>query len=484
MDDKNEEKRIDKDDEIIKEILKPSGTNKKQNSDKVAGANNKILQNSGSTTSTSSTDTSDSRITWYSDEQSTSESAVTAGSEITDAEIEYIKAFEREDPKLLPKGVKYGYNFMGDITHKYSHKVPASKIMRDIQMRESLVDDTKLSNYEQTSVERENLEAQGIDYVLNQFGEVIRLDQISEAELKTIISKKALVNDLTAQTKRPNPTKFNIRKNSVTKKATNTVKDNGFLLWLEDQDKYRERLAKEQNTVRGRMATKKTKNPVEVQIANRNHNRNLKNTINMVTKERTKGFDNNAYDRKLILSSVNEREKVMANYMKMKIKEIVDEYNEKWKDVKEMLIGPEPLSHPPLISHDGYDNPEWIRWFVRKKELERKWELERPYTEAWMDWELEDRSDPSRFAYCRTEFWNHNYGNMPLDVEGKIVLDEQDQIVPADSPEVRADLIRFLEKRGIAKDKDFIENSMENNRYWRNMLLLWRDLKQVSVTVF
>ena len=120
-------------------------------------------------------------------------------------------------PKFDHKGKRINYrypgkNFMGQHGNRFSDKMPATKERMEQLMRRVNYDDTKLPNYSQTAEERENLRNQGVDFILNPFGEVIRLDQISDAELKTIIGKKALMKELSLPGDNRPRAKFNLFK--------------------------------------------------------------------------------------------------------------------------------------------------------------------------------------------------------------------------------------------------------------------------------
>ena len=200
---KNPEEMSEKEmDEAIKEILSPSAKNNQptnlQNSEKAKNDEN-------SKESSSSGSSLDSIISCHSSEYSelTAEhfqtaSTVTDSSDTSSSEDECLSIRLEEDPSRIPKfdingkRIKEGRNFQDRAVTRYADKVPASKVMRDLHMRAAGISDENLPNYnsEEHSDKRKKLTDEGIDFVYNQFGEVIPLSQISETELKIIIGKK------------------------------------------------------------------------------------------------------------------------------------------------------------------------------------------------------------------------------------------------------------------------------------------------------
>ena len=456
-------------------IPNPSATNKKtQNSD----TNPKISNSENTNSSNVSNTTLDSIISCRSSEntsnatldsiiscRSSEYSSIARENKDSDSSDSVDTYLTIEDPSRIPKEPKWGRNWLNQATHQYKNRIPATKERRDYHMKKAMVDDRKLPNYEQTSEERARLERQGCDFVLNQFGEVIKLDQISEGELKTIISKKALMQDLwIPDEERPKPKKFNLFKHVETSRPEPEL--TGFQRWYLNGKKF-DTNHFDDRTLRQRLRLRRLldERTFEKQVARREEKR----------AQPQSGFANKASDRPMTLSTPEEQYLEHMKYHRLIRDQAKQEYERKWAKTKEILIGPEPTPK----CKNWYQDEDWVRWFVRAKELERKWDLESPFTETFMDWELEDRSNKARFAYCRTEFWNFNYGNCPLDMDGKIVLDHQDNIVLADNPEVNADLIRFLEKRGEKIDKDFVTNTKAKKNYWRSLLKLWRELIQV-----
>ena len=463
---------------LIREILKPSCAPKKQNSDD----KNKKTQKSDQVKESSSSGSSmDSIFSCHSSEYSEvnsdffqrlkaeddSPSSDTSDSESSENLENY--HLERDNMRIpkpnRPGGVKHpcAYNFRGERATRYSEMVPASKKMHDIHMKRALITDSKLPNYEQTSEEREILKAQGIDFVLNQFGEIIKLEQISEAELKQIIGKKSLMTELMIpEEDRPKP-KVNMFKKPKTK-PTKQQKSDGFQEWLNDRK-------------RGNL--NRTLNPDMIEHHAANHESRLQEQISRRNAKRAVGgFANRAYDREIQLSSVDKKNKLGENYARMVKRDKLAEYEAKWEKIKEILIGPEPK-----VPFEDYDeNPRWLKWSKRAKELKRKWKLENELDDEYfiLDWEVTPDRSNDRLAYTGTDFWDFSYGNMPLNESGTIVLDEQAQFVYANNPDIRADLIHYLEQIGVKRNADFLENSTEAGTYWRSLLKIWRELLLVS----